>query len=111
MTYFRLSFDIKDDQLGLEDAIKACKQLSEGWKVTRKTHNSLVCSKVPWYKNCHKCDTWRLFVWEDGACEKLRNDQSKCNPNMTKAGNYYCGYEPCQKSGRLKFGGKWENIL
>lgn len=44
-------------------------------------------------------------MWEDGACDKL--NKSKCKPNMTKAGKYYCGYEPCRKDGYLQFGGDW----
>ena len=65
-----------------------------------------MCSKVPSGKNCQKCDIWRLYVWEDGACDKLL--KSKCNPNMTKSGNYYCGYEPCHRDGILQYGGSWE---
>ena len=94
-------------ELGVEDAIKECDKLGDGWNVTRTTGHSLVCSKVPYLKNCQKCDAWRLFAWEDGACEKLI--KSKCNPNMTKAGKYYCGYEPCRKYGVLQYGGDWGN--
>ena len=86
----------------------ACEQFGIGWKVTRKTNHSLVCSKVSSLLNCHNCDTWRLLVWRDGACDKLID--SKCNPNMTKAGHYYCGYDPCAKYGNLSYGGKWKII-
>ena len=95
--------------INLEGAKQACKQFGIGWKVTRQTNNSLVCSKVSWLLNCHKCDTWRLLVWKDGACEKLID--SKCNQNMTKAGEYYCGNEPCQRYGNLRYGGKWGKII
>ena len=90
--------------LGLHDATKACEELGNGWKVTRKTSGSIVCSKVDYSKNCQKCDVWRLYVWKDGACEKLR--KSRCNPYMTEAGKYYCGYEPC-RNGWLQYGGDW----
>ena len=84
----------------------ACKELGNGWKVTRKTSGSIVCSKVSFLKNCQKCDVWRLYVWEDGACDKLR--KSRCNRNMTKAGKYYCGYEPCRiQHSLLQYGGEW----
>ena len=92
-------------QLGLSDAMKECNELGDGWSITRKTGHSIVCSKVSYLKNCQNCDVWRLYAWEDGACEKL--NKNKCNPNMTKAGKYYCGYEPCRKGGALKFGGDW----
>ena len=92
--------------LGLQDAMTACKELGNGWKVTRKTSGSIVCSKVSFLKNCQKCDVWRLYVWEDGACDKLR--KSRCNRNMTKAGKYYCGYEPCRiQHSLLQYGGEW----
>ena len=90
--------------LGLEDAMTACKDLGNGWKVTRKTSGSIVCSKVSYLKHCQKCDVWRLYVWEDGACDKLQ--KSRCTRNKTKAGKYYCGYEPC-RNGVLQYGGEW----
>ena len=86
-------------------AKQACEQFGKGWKVTRTTNHTLVCSKVSSLLNCHSCDTWRLLVWKDGACDKLVD--SKCNPNMTKAGNYYCGFDPCAKYDNLRYGGKW----
>ena len=86
----------------------ACEKLGNGWNVTRKTSHSIVCSKVSFLKNCQKCDVWRLYVWEDGACDKFQ--KSKCTRNKTKSGKYYCGYEPC-RNGVLQYGGDWTNIV
>ena len=102
--YIRFAYSFKICLSGLHEATKACEELGNGWKVTRKTGGSIVCSKVEHWKNCQKCDVWRLYVWEDGACEKLQN--SRCTPYMTKSGKYYCGYEPC-RNGVLQYGGEW----
>ena len=88
----------------LKEAEKLCNGLGENWKITRKTKGSAVCSTVPHYENCHGCESWRLLVWEDGACDKLLSN--RCRFNNTESGNYYCGYEPC-KDGDLKYGGIW----
>ena len=80
--------------------------LGGDWKVTRKAYGALVCSTVTWWNNCKTKDSWRLFVWMDGACEKLKNDYSKCRFTNTKAGHYYGGYAPC-KTGDLVNAGIW----
>ena len=90
--------------MGFESAEEACKTLGKDWKITRKTSGSAVCSTVSWDKNCHGCDSWRLFVWKDESCDMLIS--SKCRFKTTKAGNYYCGYDPCT-SGDLVHGGLW----
>ena len=96
-------------ELNLKGAKSACKLFGSKWKMTRKTEGSLVCSTVPWYKNCNKCDSWRLLVWIDGACDISKYDPySKCRNNATLTGHYYCGYDPC-KSGDLSDGGTWSN--
>ena len=105
--YFIRKF-VTGHELNLARAKLACEKFGVGWNVTRKTNHSLVCSKVSSLLNCHNCDKWRLLVWRDGACDKLVS--SKCNPNMTKAGDYYCGYDPCAKYGNLRYGGKWRII-
>ena len=94
--------------LEFQIAEKTCKQFGKEWKITRTTPGSLVCSKVSYLLNCHNCTTWRLLVWEDGACDKLAS--SRCRSNTTKAGEYYCGYSPC-KTGDLVHGGQWNNNL
>ena len=95
-------------QLGFEDAIKACNSFEGNWTVTRKAHGSIICSTVPWTKNCNKCNTWRMLVWMDGACEKIKNDFTPCKANLnTKIGHYYCGHNPCTDSGDFLYGGVW----
>ena len=93
-----------NSKLNVETAKTACESFGRRWKITRKTSGSAVCSTVPSDKNCHGCNSWRLLVWEDGACDRLR--PSKCRFNNTKAGKYYCGYDPC-KTGDLVYGGIW----
>ena len=96
-----------DDWLNLEGAKAACSSIGSNWKVTRTTEGSLVCSTVPWSENCNDCDSWRLLVWRDGACEISAHDTySKCKSAATKAGHFYCGYKPC-KGGDLTHGGIW----
>ena len=90
--------------LGLESAEMACKTFGKEWKITRRTSGSAVCSTVPSLQNCHDCESWRLLVWEDGACDRLVS--SKCRFDTTKSGNYYCGYDPCN-GGDLVQGGLW----
>ena len=90
--------------LGLESAEMACKTFGKEWKITRRTPGSAVCSTVPSLQNCHGCESWRLLVWEDGACDRLV--PSKCRFDTTKSGNYYCGYNPCT-GGNLVQGGLW----
>ena len=90
--------------MGPGSAEKACKTFGKEWKITRKTLGSSVCSTVPSDRNCHSCDSWRLLVWEDGACDRLVSSQ--CRSNITKSGNYYCGYDPCQ-GGELVYAGVW----
>ena len=92
--------------LEFQVAEKTCKQFGKEWKITRTTPGSLVCSKVSYLLNCHNCESWRLLVWEDGACDKLA--VSRCRSNTTRAGEYYCGYSPC-KTGDLVHGGHWNN--
>ena len=92
--------------LNAEAAQTACESFGRRWRITRKTPGSAVCSIVTSDKNCHGCNSWRLLVWKDGACDRLRS--SKCRFNSTKAGKYYCGYDPCL-SGDLVYGGMWGN--
>ena len=92
--------------LNAEAAQTACESFGYGWKITRTTPGSVVCSTVSFDKNCQDCNSWRLLVWKDGACDRLRS--SKCRFNSTKAGKYYCGYDPCE-SGDLVYGGMWGN--
>ena len=91
-------------KIGFLDAKKKCKSFGDNWKITRRTGGSAVCSTVSYLKNCHTCDSWRLLVWEDGACDRLL--PSMCRSNSTITGNYYCGYDPC-RTGSLTFGGVW----
>ena len=88
------------------DAVNKCSTFGEGWKVTRKTMGAAVCTKgdTSPLDNCHGCDSWRLLVWADGACDRLL--PKDCRFNTTKAGNYYCGYAPCE-DGDLSTGGAW----
>ena len=95
-------------KLGLEDAEKACKSFGGNFTVTRKAFGSLICSTVPWHKNCSPCETWRMLVWKDGACEKIKNDYTPCKANLqTKSGHYYCGHKPCTKDADFPEGGTW----
>ena len=102
----KLSFKV-EPRLTLEEAEKACKSFGTRWKITRKAHGAAVCSTVSWEKNCNKCDSWRLLVWNDGACEKIKNDATKCQSNITKGGHFYCGHDPCTPYGDLSYGGTW----
>ena len=90
--------------LNAEAAQTACESFGRRWRITRTTPGSVVCSTVSFDKNCHDCNSWRLLVWKDGACDRLRS--SKCRSNNTRAGKYYCGYKPCD-SGDLVYGGIW----
>ena len=91
----------------MDGAEEACRRFGSDWNVTRETEGSLVCSTVSWSKNCNTCDSWRLLVWEDGACDISKHDPySKCRNNATLAGTYYCGYDPCI-GGNLTYGGIW----
>jgi len=96
------------------DAENACKGFEGNWTVTRKAYGSTICGKIekgeptPWWKNCNTCATWRMLVWRDNACEKIKNDHTPCAAGVsTKAGNYYCGHTPCGKDGKFPEGGKW----
>ena len=98
-----------DSPLNLESARATCSSFGSNWNVTRTTEGSIVCSNVPWHRNCETCDSWRLLVWIDGACEIGKYDPySKCKTSgkTTKAGQFYCGYNPC-KGGDLTHGGTW----
>ena len=88
-------------------AESACRSLGNNWKVTKVFDGSLVCSSVEWWKNCSKCDTWRLFVWKDGAVDNYNASIRTCQMNKTLAGYYYCGHSPCTVCGDLMHGGRW----
>ena len=88
-------------------AESACRLLGTNWSVTKVYDGSLVCSSVEWTKNCNKCDTWRLFVWVDGAVDNYKTSISPCHKNNTLAGYYYCGHIPCNNCSELAHGGRW----
>ena len=91
--------------MSLEGAKNVCTSLEGNWTVTYggKYSGAIVCSTVDWSKNCNDCDTWRLYVWQDGACLS----PSKCEyDSRTIAGHYYCGNKPC-KNGNFVEGGPW----
>ena len=90
--------------IGLVAAKEACKRFGNDWNATHPTQGSVICSKISYLQNCHSCDTWRLLVWKDGACDLLNH--RNCRSNATKAGHFYCGYSPC-KTGDLVYGGPW----
>ena len=87
--------------LTLEDAEATCKSYGTPWTITRKAYGAAVCSTVGWLDNCNNCDSWRLLVWNDGACADFY-----CRSNRTKAGHFYCGNEPCEP-GNFLYGGTW----
>ena len=84
-----------------------CRSLGEKWKVTKVFDGSLICSTVSWTRNCHNCDKWRLYVWKDGATDKVVTKE--CQVNKTFSGNYYCGHAPSSICGEQSFGGRWHN--
>ena len=107
--YSNLSVYYLTATLGLtaKNAATKCTSFGKDWKVSRNTMGASICTKgdTSPYDNCHGCDSWRILVWKDGACDRLLPKDCRFN-TTTVAGNYYCGYEPCQ-DGHLSAGASW----
>jgi len=94
----------------LQKAINACNSIG-GWRVswTNPNQKAIVCTKgrVNHGSNCNKCDTWRLYVAQDGGCDMSPPPGNNCPKN--KAGNYYCGHVPCSPGDNYPHGsGAWK---
>ena len=94
--------------LDSQAAIKACLNFGDGWKVSKTTKDTLICTKPPatWENNCYTCKTCRMLVWKDGGNEYSCTLEPWCSVS-TVAGSYYGGHQPCELGDNHPYCGMW----